>query len=278
MTQSSGLPPEITIEVNAAPLVEIGKVVKNTKDNILVITTSKAELVLGKHWRRIQQSNDWQAPLLFLIPIVLALPTTNFATRFGVSGYVWRNLFFIAVGMCVLWLVVQWIRRSRGGVMDAKRVVGLLLEDGEPMTAASSAPAAPHAASDTAHAQEDPSPDHAAASSTTGPAHTEIHPSLSSPPLPSFPEQRTQSAATSAGAPERTLTQEAAPHGVRPGDRMPELSAGTHVRHRNFGVGTVEEVLPGLPRFLLVRFADPDVGTKRLREDLAPLWHLGGEE
>lgn len=275
MTQPSGPPPEITIKVNAAPLVEIGKVVKNTKDNILVITTSKAELVLSEHWRRIQQSNDWQAPLLFLIPIFLAIPTTDFTTSFGVSNYVWRNLFFIIVGMCVLWLVVQVIRRFYGDVMNAKKVVDLLLKDGELMTAASSsAPAGPHAAGDTAHAQAAPLLDHAAASSTTGPAYTESHLSLSSPTLPSSPEQRTPSV----GASERTLRREAGFHGVRPSDRMPEFSAGIHVRHRNFGVGTVEEVLPGPPRFLLVRFVDPDVGTKRLREDLAPLWHLSGEE
>jgi hypothetical protein len=250
--------------VDAAPLVEIGEVFKNTKDNILVITTSKAELVLRKHWKRIQQSNDWQATLLFLIPIFLALPTTEFATRFGVNKYVWQSLFFITVGMCVLWLVVQVVRRLHGGLMDAKMVVGLLLEDREPITA-SSAPAVPHAASDTAHA--------------TDPAHTgNHHPPLPSPPPPSHLEQRTESAATSAGTPERTLPGEAALNGVRPGERIPELSAGTHVRHRNFGVGTVEGVLPGPPRLLLVRFTDPDVGTKRLREDLAPLWHLGDED
>ncbi|MGH3888197.1 MAG: hypothetical protein ACRDSZ_16805 [Pseudonocardiaceae bacterium] len=280
MTQSSGQHPEITIGVNAAnPLVEIDKVVTNTKDDILVITTSKAELVMTKHWKRIQQSNDWRAPLPFLIPITLALLTTNFATRFGVNDYVWRYLFLFAVALSAVWLVVQVIRRFAGGVMSAKRVVDLLLEDGKPMTAASSsAPTAPHAVSDTAHSQESTSPDQAAASSTTGPAHTDAHPSLSSPPRTSVAERRTQPAATSAGDSERTLTQEAAPHGVRTGDRMPELSAGAPVRHRNFGVGTVEEVLPGPPRLLLIRFADSDVGTKRLREDLAPLWHLGDEE
>jgi hypothetical protein len=279
VTQPSEPPREIDIGVNAAPTVDIGKVIKNTSDDILMITTSKAELVLRDHWKQIQQSNDWQATILFLIPIALAIPTTNFDEHFGISGQVWQTLFFITVAICALWLVVQVTRRLRGGTMDAKKVISFLLEGGKQTPAASSsAPAAIPAVNDTAQTEQSPSPDHAVTSDTPDPARTESHPFLTSPSQPSSPPQNSESAVTSTGAVEPSLPPEAAPNGVRPGNQVPELVVGARVQHRNFGVGTVAGVLPGPPRRLLVRFADPDVGTKRLREDLAPLWHLGIEE
>lgn len=51
-----------------------------------------------------------------------------------------------------------------------------------------------------------------------------------------------------------------------------KLSSGRRVRHPNFGIGTVLNVHSELTHtFVEVKFDDRDIGTKKLREDLAPL-------
>jgi hypothetical protein len=62
------------------------------------------------------------------------------------------------------------------------------------------------------------------------------------------------------------------PASVNLGDLPLKVSTGARVRHPDFGVGTVLSIRPGAGHtFVEVGFDDPDLGTKTLREDLAPL-------
>jgi hypothetical protein len=285
VADENGALPEIAISTGADPLVEIDRIVKNTRQDVLVITTSNAEVVLTRAWKRIQQSNDWLAPLALLISIVMGLLTTDFVGGFGLSAEAWKAVFVVGAVASAGWLAVMLFRLSRtGGGLSPQKVVELLMADGTLLPAAApSVPAdppvsaAPRTPTPTPPrivprngdaAQPDESPSAAQRFSAAGTSPSVPEPRQHSTPSTSGPVATAAAVAT--GAPPA--------NGVANGDLASTFSPGTHVRHRNFGTGTVVELVPGSPRFLRVRFDDPDVGTKKLREDLASLWLRGDEQ
>ncbi|HEY2724182.1 MAG TPA: hypothetical protein VGI84_05815 [Pseudonocardiaceae bacterium] len=289
MADENGALPEIAISTGADPLVEIDRIVKNTRQDVLVITTSNAEVVLTRAWKRIQQSNDWLAPLALLISIVMGLLTTDFVGGFGLSAEAWKAVFVVGAVASAGWLAVMLFRLSRtGGVLSPQKVVELLMADGTLLPAAApSVPGLPPVSA--APRMPTPTPPRIVPRNGNGDAAAQPEESPSAAQLfsgagtatPSVPEPRHHAPPSTSGpvATAAAVATGAPPaNGVANGALASTFSPGTHVRHRNFGTGTVVELVPGSPRFLRVRFDDPDVGTKKLREDLASLWLRGDEQ
>jgi hypothetical protein len=268
VTQEDRLPTEIAIRTDAAPLIEISRVVRNTKHDVLVITTSKAEVVLQRAWKRIQRSNDWITPLALLISIGLTMLTTNFDKNFIFSGDVWQALFSLSLVGCGVWEVVTILALlKRDSRLNPQKVVELLMADGTPSSpAAALQKSAPFpTGSDEVAPPRTPGLEGSVTSNSAGSAAVaRTVADRQPPPQPPI--------STAEG---RTSSPASAVDGAGHRDQAPKFSPGDRIRHRNFGIGTVLPVGPGFPQLLDVKFDDPDVGTKRLRQDLAPLWPAG---
>ncbi|MGH3789194.1 MAG: hypothetical protein ACRDRU_11730 [Pseudonocardiaceae bacterium] len=244
MTDRIGPPAEIEIQTNGPPTVQIRDIISCTDTDVLVITASNAEVVLAREWARIRggHDRDWVVPLGILLPISLALLTSNFGTKFGVSGDAWKMLFLVAALGSAGWLVRELIQRKRRKpALTPRQVVDLLKVPPQ------------------------------ATPSTPGVARNHV----SSPPWPGslgtlnsrYPQTLVpvQDRARGPGAPV------VAPR-VSSGGPGPKVSPGNRVRHPTFGIATVLGFSQGQEHtFVVVQFDDRDVGTKKLRLDLAPL-------
>lgn len=261
MTPDGDAEQEIEIHTGRDRLVGIDKIVRNTQVDVLLITTSKAEVVLHREWHRIGGRRDWATPLGTLIAIVVALMTTDFVKRFGVSADVWEAGFWIAALLCGAWLISSLVQLLvRGPALHPQQVVELLTHDGKIVQSTSWISATTAATAGTAaKAAAANSP---AAEPTNANGELRDHdPPAGHGHKPDPPVGTTGGSTVSTGF--------AASGRAHP---LHDLPLGARVTHPNFGTGTVVGHDPGPPHsYVRVNFDDRDVGIKKLREDLAPL-------
>jgi hypothetical protein len=269
---------DIEIKTTADPLVAIQRVVINTAQDVLLITTSNAEVILARAWRRVRGKSDWVAPLGVFVTILLALLTTSFTKKANISADAWKAIFAVGAGLNAIWLIyvlIQLKRRGRG--ISPGQVVQLLM-DGGTVTQATSWGLQPPSAVTTHPAITPPAPPSGTGDvsiASVDPKHVtqsdrsrrrgspQRHKSSKDPVAGSEPSVSGGNEIARQGGPSDTTMQGGS------------YAVGTRVRHENFGEGSVLSGEPdGGHTFLQVRFDDADVGTKRLREDLAPLQQL----
>jgi hypothetical protein len=283
VTDQAGPPSEIEIQTSESPTVYTRSFVRTDDQDVLTTTASNAEVVLTRNWNRISDAHDWVAPLGILLSIGLGLLTTDFVARFGVSAEVWKATFMVGAAGSAVWLIrelIMWWRR--GPALTPQEVVALLMT---PPPAAPSKSALTEAKSvGGGNSREEPQTYGAgcqvkATTSSADPKGTEDHVSMATSP-------NTLSAHGRWHRPTSTAVQGQAggsktrivPNSTTLGDLAPKVSPGERVRHPNFGVGTVLDVRPGPGHtFVEVKFDDPDVGTKKLREDRTPLQSVEDE-
>jgi hypothetical protein len=258
VTDQAGSLSEIEIETNETLTVCVRSFASSTDQDVLTTTASNAEVVLHRNWERIRSGHDWVTPLGILVPIGLGLLTTDFVPRFGVSADGWKTVFIFGAAASAVWLAQKLIYRwRRGPALTEQQVVALLME---PPLASPSKSARARGAGSLAEA---PVP-------SAEPGAKQRNVSSSRPPL---------SLDASGQARLRGSETPTVPNGANSGDSAPNVSPGGRVRHPGFGIGTVLDVRPGaVYTHIEVQFDDPDVGTKRLRADLAPLWPVEDEE
>lgn len=238
--------PEIQIRTNAP----IRATYDTTMQDLLITTTSNARDALYREWERIRPRNDWTTPLGIFVAVVLSIMTTDFVERFGVSADSWTAGFWIVAVSCFMWTIVKVVRRVRlGSGLTPSDVVKLLMDydGGQPLKRDAVAPQSSESGPE-----------------RNGDQSTKAGKRVSQLVFSARPEVRT----TKQNAEEFDRSDSVAAPDLHM-DRFPPRS---RVKHPNFGPGSVvETVRKNQTWFIRVRFDDPDVRSKELREDLAPL-------
>jgi hypothetical protein len=243
-------PPEAgEIRKGGVPLLPVKRFYRNVDTDLLMISLDLTEVVLSRNWDRIKGRNDWIAPLGVLIALIVAVLTTDFADVW-LSAEEWRAVFGFATVLSVAWLLIELFKRfRRGRTYSPKDVLALLIEGA---------------------AVEDLS--RIALGSSPTPMIEAGHDDLGN-----TPRSKQVAGIGRAGARVITPGPAAETNGTvgPPAGKDPSHTSGRRVEHDGFGPGTlVGSVQRGKHKFLEVEFDDPDVGRKRLREDLAPLRYL----
>jgi hypothetical protein len=84
----------------------------NTEQELIIVTKDKLQLCLQGTMERMALRDRWMIPLGVLVPLVLALVTTQFTERFRVSGGAWETVFVMLTLFTLLWL--GYALRQRG--------------------------------------------------------------------------------------------------------------------------------------------------------------------
>jgi hypothetical protein len=93
----------------------------NSGEELILVRKNALQLLLQEKVERIGKRDRWLVPLGILVPLVLALATTNFAQRFGIGGDEWETIFIVLFLLDLLWLAYEV--RQRGRPVTANSIV-----------------------------------------------------------------------------------------------------------------------------------------------------------
>lgn len=90
----------------------------NTQSNVIRITDDKLKVILMENKEGLIKSNDFLAPLILLISLVLTFCTTDFKDFLTISASVWKALYlFLTMGACI-WLFLELKKRKKNISID----------------------------------------------------------------------------------------------------------------------------------------------------------------
>jgi hypothetical protein len=91
-------PPGLELVASMSGLCDLPKVILILTPEILHRHVDNHAKISGRKWA-------WVLPLTLMVPCLLALVTSEFQDRFGLSGATWRAVFFVSLGVLGGWLV-----------------------------------------------------------------------------------------------------------------------------------------------------------------------------
>jgi len=83
--------------------------ITNVKSDLIEITGDKLENILLKHLHCLGTRKSWVTPLSIFATVLLALLTTSFVDKFGITGLRWEVLFQVIALGSAIWFVVSII-------------------------------------------------------------------------------------------------------------------------------------------------------------------------
>jgi len=93
---------------------------QNLRQDVIITTGDKLELLLIKNKECLKSKNEWIAPLGILIALITALATADFQDSLGLSGDIWHAIFIIVSGFSFFWLCksvyIAWSNRKKGNL------------------------------------------------------------------------------------------------------------------------------------------------------------------
>jgi hypothetical protein len=80
------------------------------------ISPDRLQVVVRDGFDRTRRDYDWRAPLGILAGLLVAAASSDFSAknkRLGLDGSQWQIVVLIGIAVCVVWLIVTLVRRSR---------------------------------------------------------------------------------------------------------------------------------------------------------------------
>jgi hypothetical protein len=99
----------------------------NTEQELIIVTKDKLQLCLKGTMDRMALRDRWMIPLGVLVPLILALITTQFTERFSVSGGAWETVFVMLTLFTLLWL--GYALKQRGKSITVEVIVDELAKN-----------------------------------------------------------------------------------------------------------------------------------------------------
>ena len=87
----------------------VDKRITNVKSDLIEITGDKLENILLKHLHCLGTRKSWATPLSIFATVSLALLTTSFVDKFGITGLRWEAFFQVIALISAIWFVVSII-------------------------------------------------------------------------------------------------------------------------------------------------------------------------
>lgn len=88
--------------------------INNVSSDIIRITEDKLRLKVGEYEKSLAHSYDWIGPAGIVITIVLAMLTSDFKYRFGVTAKAWNIIFstcFVFAFCYTIWVIIKAFKR-----------------------------------------------------------------------------------------------------------------------------------------------------------------------
>ena len=85
----------------------------NVGQELIAVTKDRLELCLIRHRERLESRQRWLLPLGILVPIVLALLTTDFKDSLGIKASTWQAVFLLLATVSTIWTLILGIYRRK---------------------------------------------------------------------------------------------------------------------------------------------------------------------
>jgi hypothetical protein len=85
----------------------------NTEQEVIIVTRDKLHLCLQGAVDKMASRDRWMVPLGVLVPLILAVTTTSFTSRFNIGGGEWETAYIMLILFTLAWLTYALIRRPK---------------------------------------------------------------------------------------------------------------------------------------------------------------------
>jgi len=98
--------------------ITIDSYVKNTGQNLIMITEDKVRICLMMHLNSLEKSRNWLIPLTLLISFLITLITSDPHDAFGLKADVWKAIFVLGAIIFFIWLIITLLERKKAISLD----------------------------------------------------------------------------------------------------------------------------------------------------------------
>lgn len=90
----------------------------NLQIGVIVVSEDKLVRILEKDRDRIKQNVAWTAPASFFITLIVAILTTEFKNKWGMSAETWQVLFYVATAISAIFMIVFYFKVRKKSMDD----------------------------------------------------------------------------------------------------------------------------------------------------------------
>ncbi len=95
----------------------------NLQVGVIVVSEDKLVRILEKDRDRTKQNLAWTAPASFFISLIVAILTTDFKNKWGLSAETWQALFYLATGVSVICTAIFYFKVRKKSMDDLIREI-----------------------------------------------------------------------------------------------------------------------------------------------------------